>query len=51
MQAKNIEASRLEYFDRQKAMYDRVRPELVNLRLGESIAFEDGMVLHHDHHI
>jgi len=30
MQAKKIEASRLEYFDRQKAMYDRVRTELVD---------------------
>lgn len=44
MQAKKIEASRLEYFDRQKAMYDRVRSELVDRYLGEFIAFEDGIV-------
>lgn len=45
MQAKNIEASGLEYFDRQKAMYDRVRPELVKQYLGEFVAFEDWVVL------
>ena len=48
MQAKNIESSRLEYFDRQKDMYDRARPELVDRYLGEFIAFEDGVVLDHD---
>ena len=35
MQLKNIEASRLEYFDRQKVMFDRVRTELVDRYLGE----------------
>lgn len=48
MQIKDIEASRLEYFDRQKAMFDRVRTELVDRYLGEFIAFEDGVVLDHD---
>ena len=50
MQSKNIEAYRIEYFDRQEAMCDRVRSELVDQCLGEFVVFEDGVVLHHDHH-
>jgi hypothetical protein len=42
------DASRLEYFDRQKALYARAKPELVDRYSGEFVAFEDGRVLDHD---
>jgi hypothetical protein len=44
----HIETSRLEYLDRQKSLYESVKPELVDRYLGEFIAFEDGQVLDHD---
>lgn len=43
-----LDISRLEYLDRQKALYDRAKPELVDLYSGEFIVFEDGHVLDHD---
>ena len=44
----HLEGSRLQYFDRQKALYDRAKPELVDRYLGEFIAFEEDQVLDHD---
>jgi hypothetical protein len=44
----HLEQSRLEYLDRQKSLYESVKPELVDQYLGEFIAFEDGRVLDHD---
>jgi hypothetical protein len=44
----HLETSRLEYLDRQKNLYENVKPELVDQYLGEFIAFEDGRVLDHD---
>jgi hypothetical protein len=44
----HLETSRLEYLDRQKNLYENVKPELVDRYLGEFIAFEDGRVLDHD---
>jgi hypothetical protein len=44
----HLETSRLEYLDRQKSLYESVKPELVDRYLGEFIAFEDGRVLDHD---
>lgn len=48
MSDRPLEISRLEYFDRQKALYDRAKPELVDRYSGEFVAFEDGRVLDHD---
>jgi hypothetical protein len=48
MSKQPLDISRLEYFDRQKALYDRVKPELVDRYLGEFVAFEDGHILDHD---
>jgi hypothetical protein len=48
MSKQPLDISRLEYFDRQKALYDRVKSELVDLYLGEFVAFEDGHILDHD---
>lgn len=45
---RHLAASRLEYFDRQKNLYQSMKPELVDRYLGEFIAFEDGRVLDHD---
>jgi hypothetical protein len=44
----HLATSRLEYLDRQKSLYESVKPELVDRYLGEFIAFEDGRVLDHD---
>ncbi len=44
----HLDAARLEYLDRQKKMYEQMKPELVDRYLGEFIAFEDGRVLDHD---
>jgi hypothetical protein len=48
MSKQPLDTSRLEYFDRQKALYDLVKPELVDRYLGEFVAFEDGHILDHD---
>ena len=45
---RHLAASRLEYLDRQKNLYQSMKPELVDRYLGEFIAFEDGRVLDHD---
>lgn len=48
MKIQNIDSLRLAYFDKQKALYETMRAELVSKYLGEFIAFEDGQVLDHD---
>jgi hypothetical protein len=48
MTTNNLDRSRLEYFDNQKALYETAKPALVEQYLGEFIAFEDGRVLDHD---
>ena len=44
----HLATSRLEYLDRQKNLYESIKPELVDRYLGEFVAFEDGRVLDHD---
>lgn len=44
----HLEASRLEYLDRQKSLYESIKPKLVDRYLGEFIAFEDGKILDYD---
>jgi hypothetical protein len=44
----HLDVSRLKYLDRQKNLYESLKPELVDRYLGEFIAFEDGRVLDHD---
>lgn len=48
MNTESLSASRLEYFNTQKALYEKAKPELVKQYLGEFIAFEDGQVLDRD---
>ena len=43
-----LEPSRLQYFEIQKALYETAKPQLIEQYLGEFIAFEDGRVLDHD---
>lgn len=45
---RHLDAARLEYLNRQKKMYEQMKPELVDRYLGEFIAFEDGLVLDRD---
>jgi hypothetical protein len=45
---RHLDTARLEYLDRQKNLYESMKPELVDQYLGEFIAFEDGRVLDHD---
>ena len=45
---RHLAISRLEYLDRQKNLYESIKPELVDRYLGEFVAFEDGRVLDHD---
>ena len=44
----HLAISRLEYLDRQKNLYESIKPELVDRYLGEFVALEDGRVLDHD---
>ena len=44
----HLATSRLEYLDRQKNLYESIKPELVDRYLGKFVAFEDGRVLDHD---
>jgi hypothetical protein len=37
-----------EYFDRQEALFDIAKTKLVEMHLGEFVAFEDGEILDHD---
>ena len=43
-----LEPSRLQYFEIQKALYETAKPQIIEQYLGEFIAFEDGRVLDHD---
>jgi hypothetical protein len=44
----HIPIDRLEYLDRQEALFDTAKPQLLNQYPGEFVAFEDGIVLDHD---
>jgi hypothetical protein len=44
----HISIARLEYIDRQEALFDAAKPELLALYSREFVAFEDGLVLDHD---
>ncbi len=39
---------RLEYLDRQEALFDAAKPQLLTIYSGEFIAFENGIVIDHD---
>ncbi|MEL6488458.1 MAG: DUF5678 domain-containing protein [Cyanobacteria bacterium J06621_3] len=43
-----IDRDRLEYMERQEALYEEVKSELMKQYANEYIAFEDGKVLDHD---
>jgi hypothetical protein len=44
----HIAIDRLAYLDRQEALFDTAKPQLLNQYPGEFVAFEDGIVLDHD---
>jgi hypothetical protein len=44
----HISIDRLEYLDRQEALFDNAKPQLLTTHPGEFIAFEDGIILDHD---
>jgi hypothetical protein len=44
----HITIDRLEYLDRQEALFDSAKPQLLTTYPGEFIAFENGVVLDHD---
>jgi hypothetical protein len=44
----HIPIDRLEYLDRQEALFDAAKPQLLTTYPGEFVAFEDGLVLDHD---
>jgi hypothetical protein len=44
----HIPIDRLEYLDRQEALFDAAKPYLLTTYPGEFIAFENGVVLDHD---
>jgi hypothetical protein len=44
----HITIDRLAYLDRQEALFDTAKPQLLNQYPGEFVAFEDGIVLDHD---
>jgi hypothetical protein len=44
----HITIDRLEYLDRQEALFDAAKPQLLTTYPGEFIAFENGLVLDHD---
>ncbi len=46
----HIPIDRLEYLDRQEALFDAAKPQLLATYLGEFVAFEDGIILDHDTH-
>ena len=46
--AKYIGIDRLEYLDRQEALFDQAKPSLLAQYLSEFIAFEDNIILDHD---
>jgi len=45
---KYISIDRLEYLDRQEALFDQAKPLLLSQYPSEFIAFEDNIVLDHD---
>jgi hypothetical protein len=44
----HISIDRLEYLDRQEALFDAAKPQLLTTHPGEFIAFEDSIILDHD---
>jgi hypothetical protein len=44
----HILIDRLEYLDRQEALFDAAKPQLLASYPGEFVAFEGGIVLDHD---
>jgi hypothetical protein len=44
----HITIDRLEYLDRQEALFEAAKPQLLATYPGEFVAFEDGLVLDHD---
>jgi hypothetical protein len=44
----HIPIDRLEYLDRQEALFDAAKPQLLTTYPGQFVAFEDGLVLDHD---
>ena len=44
----HIPIERLEYLDRQEALFDTAKPQLLTSYRGKFIAFENGIVLDHD---
>ncbi len=43
-----IDRERLEYMERQGALFEEAKPALVEQYLDEYVAFEDGRILDHD---
>lgn len=43
-----ITIDRLAYLDRQEALFDAAKPQLLTTYPGEFVAFENGIVLDHD---
>jgi hypothetical protein len=43
-----IAIERLAYLDRQEALFDAAKPQLLTIYPGEFVAFENGIVLDHD---
>jgi hypothetical protein len=43
----HISIDRLEYLDRQEALFDAAKPQLLTTHPGEFVAFEDDIVLDH----
>jgi hypothetical protein len=46
----HIAIDRLKYLDRQEALFDAAKPQLLATYPGEFVAFENGIVLDHDTH-
>jgi hypothetical protein len=44
----HIPIDRLAYLDRQEALFDEAKPQLLTTYPGEFVAFENGIVLDHD---
>lgn len=43
-----IAIARLAYLDRQEALFDAAKPQLLTTYRGEFVAFENGIILDHD---
>ncbi|MFM2432426.1 MAG: hypothetical protein RLZZ511_3640 [Cyanobacteriota bacterium] len=46
--SKYIDPERLDYLERQQALFEAAKSELMKIYCGQYIAFEDGQVLDHD---